>query len=65
MGFIKLGFIASYLSDPVVSGFTTGAAVHVVIGQIKPILGLNLPPKPGLFSLVKVNMDSNVRAKNI
>lgn len=54
MGFLRCGFIASYLSDPVVSGFTTGASTVIVISQIIPILGLNIPPAIGFFSSIKV-----------
>ena len=54
MGLVKLGFTASYLSDPVVSGFTTGSAVVIVLSQVKHILGLKIPHFTGLFSVVKV-----------
>ncbi|VDK46676.1 unnamed protein product [Anisakis simplex] len=37
-----LQFITKYFSDTLVSGFTTGAAVHVAVGQIKVVLGLNI-----------------------
>uniref|UniRef100_A0A0K0E0P8 Cation efflux protein cytoplasmic domain-containing protein n=1 Tax=Strongyloides stercoralis TaxID=6248 RepID=A0A0K0E0P8_STRER len=33
MGLLRLGFLASYLSDQIVSGFSVGAAVHVCVAQ--------------------------------
>ena len=54
MGLLNLGFVAVYLSDPIISGFTTGAAVLVFTSQIKHILGLNIPRYSGAFALVQV-----------
>ncbi|WP_313953909.1 sulfate permease [Accumulibacter sp.] len=38
-GVFRLGFVASFLSRPVMSGFTTGAALLITRGQIEPLLG--------------------------
>ncbi|XP_015758030.1 PREDICTED: solute carrier family 26 member 6-like [Acropora digitifera] len=54
MGLLNLGFVAVYLSDPIISGFTTGAAVLVFTSQIKHILGLNIPRYSGAFALIQV-----------
>ena len=54
MGLCKLGFVAVYLSDPLISGFTTGASVLVFTSQVKHILGLEVPRYSGLFAVVKV-----------
>lgn len=56
MGFLRLGAITRFLSDPVVSGFTTGAAVVIITSQINPIFGLNIPRYSGLFSTVMVRI---------
>lgn len=42
-GLLRLGFLAQLLSRPVVSGFITGSAVLIVVSQLKPMLGLDLP----------------------
>ena len=55
MGVARLGFAASYLSDPLISGFTTGAAVVVVISQVKLILQLPVPQGSGVFASGKVS----------
>ena len=55
MGLLRLGFVAVYLSDPIISGFTTGAAILVFTSQVKHILGLpNVPRYTGAFAVVKV-----------
>ena len=43
MGAARLGFVATFMSDPMISGFTTGSAVLVVISQMNHILGLKVP----------------------
>ncbi|KAL5011786.1 hypothetical protein ScPMuIL_010337 [Solemya velum] len=57
LGCMRLGMVTSYMSDPLVSGFTTGAAVHVFTSQVKYIFGLKISRHPGLFQLVKVYRD--------
>jgi sulfate permease, SulP family len=36
----KMGFLANFLSQPVISGFISGSAVLIALSQIKPLLGL-------------------------
>lgn len=56
MGLLRLGFVAVYLSDPLISGFTTGAAILVFTSQVKHILGLKIPRYSGFFATIKVIM---------
>jgi len=39
-GALRLGFLATLLSNPVISGFTSGASLLILIGQINPLLGI-------------------------
>lgn len=39
-GLLRLGFLANLLSHPVISGFITGSAVLIALGQLKPLLGV-------------------------
>jgi sulfate permease, SulP family len=39
MGVLRLGFLANFLSHPVVSGFITAAAVQIAAGQLGALLG--------------------------
>lgn len=43
------------LSDTLVSGFTTGAAVHVLTSQVKNLLGVKVPRHSGPLKLVYVS----------
>jgi len=42
-GAMRLGFLAYFLSHPVISGFITGSAVVIAIGQLKYLLGVRVP----------------------
>lgn len=42
-GVFRLGFLSSFFSRPVMSGFTTGAAVVIALEQLRPLLGLSQP----------------------
>ncbi|XP_038594299.1 chloride anion exchanger-like [Micropterus salmoides] len=52
MGVLQVGFIVVYLSDTLVSGFTTAAAVHILVSQLKFVLGLNVPGINGPLSII-------------
>jgi MFS superfamily sulfate permease-like transporter len=39
-GILKLGWIANLLSTPVITGFLTGIAVHIVVSQLPSIFGM-------------------------
>lgn len=51
-----MGFVTTYMSDPLIAGFTTGTAIHVGTSQVKYIFGLKLPRTDGMFQVVKVLM---------
>lgn len=55
MGLVHLGFITVYLSRPLVSGFTTGAAFIVFTSQVKYFFGISPPRYAGALSLPKVS----------
>ena len=55
MGSLKLGIITTYMSDPLVSGFTTAAGVYGGSGQIKHIFGIKIPRSYGMFQIIKVS----------
>lgn len=39
-GLIRLGFIAAFISEPVLKGFIVGLALTIVIGQVPKLLGV-------------------------
>ncbi|XP_037318338.2 chloride anion exchanger-like isoform X2 [Pungitius pungitius] len=52
MGIFQVGFIVVYLSDTLVSGFTTAAAIHILVSQLKFVLGLTVPGINGPLSVI-------------
>ncbi|KAG1953311.1 pendrin [Pimephales promelas] len=67
MGLMQVGFLVRYLSDPLVGGFTTAAAFHVFISQIKTILSVPTHNHNGFFSIAYTLMDvgRNINQTNI
>lgn len=43
MGILRLGFVVNYLSHPVISGFTSAAAIIIGLSQVKHLLKIKLP----------------------
>ena len=60
MGLVHLGFVTVYLSRPLVSGFTTGAAFIVFTSQVKYFFGINPPRYSGALALPKVSFSYSV-----
>lgn len=55
LGILQFGFIVIYLSQSLISGFTTAAAVHVVVSQLKFMLQLPVPGFNKPFGIVYVS----------
>lgn len=43
MGVIRIGFLVNFLSHPVLSGFTSAAALVIAVSQLKHLLGIDMP----------------------
>ncbi len=43
LGVFRLGFLVNFLSHPVISGFTSAAALIIGLNQLKHLMGVNLP----------------------
>jgi SulP family sulfate permease len=43
LGVFRLGFMVNFLSHPVISGFTSAAALIIGFSQLKHLLGIDLP----------------------
>ncbi len=41
MGVLRLGFLANFLSHPVIAGFIASSAILIAVGQIRHLLGIN------------------------
>ena len=42
LGLLKFGFVANFLSHPVVSGFITASGVIIAFGQLGPLMGVSI-----------------------
>ncbi|KYO29743.1 prestin isoform B [Alligator mississippiensis] len=51
LGLLQFGFVVTYLSDPLVRGYTTAASVHVLVSQLKYVFGVRLGEHSGPLSL--------------
>uniref|UniRef100_A0A8D3CU77 Solute carrier family 26 member 6, like 1 n=1 Tax=Scophthalmus maximus TaxID=52904 RepID=A0A8D3CU77_SCOMX len=52
LGLVKFGFVGTYLSEPLVRAYTTAAAAHAVVAQLKYIFGVSPTRFTGPLSLV-------------
>lgn len=58
LGVVQFGFVVTYLSEPLVRGYTTGAAIHVIVSQLKYTFGISplrfSGPLALIFTVVEV-----------
>ncbi|XP_030067995.1 sulfate transporter [Microcaecilia unicolor] len=57
LGVFQLGFIAVYLSEPLLSGFVTGSSLTILTSQVKYLFGLSIPRHEGAGSLILTWID--------
>ncbi len=62
LGLFKMGFLVSFLSKPLIKGFTSGAAIIIGLSQIKHMLGISLHQsnKIQLFAISLVNSEISI-----
>ena len=62
LGLFKMGFLVSFLSKPLIKGFTSGAAIIIGLSQVKHILGISLHQsnKIQLFAISLVNSEISI-----
>lgn len=55
MALVQVGFLATYLSGPLISGFMCASAFHVLSSQFTLLFGIHLPKVygPGNFFIVR------------
>ncbi len=51
-GVFKLGFLVNFLSRPVISGFTSAAALIIAISQLKHLLGIDTEQSNKIYLIV-------------
>jgi sulfate permease, SulP family len=58
-GFLRVGWVAEFLSKPIVTGFVFGLTILVIIGELPNLLGIHVTPGDVLhrISLLALNID--------
>lgn len=51
-GLLRLGFVVDFLSRPVISGFTSAAAITIALSQAGPLLGVDLGRTDGVVGTI-------------
>lgn len=64
MGLFRLGFLVNFLSHPVVSGFTSAAALIIGFSQLKHLLGIDIPRSNFIHEIVYAAA-ANIGATNL
>ncbi len=52
MGVLRLGFLMNYLSHPVISGFTSAAAIVIGLSQLRHLIGVSVPRSSSVIETV-------------
>ncbi|KFP72082.1 Sulfate transporter, partial [Acanthisitta chloris] len=67
LGVLQLGFVAVYLSEPLLGGFVTGSSLTIITSQMKYLLGLKIPRHEGVgsFILTWVDLFRSIQNTNI
>ena len=52
LGILRLGFVTNFLSHPVISGFTSGAAIIIGFSQVKYMLGYHIERSEHIYELL-------------
>lgn len=56
LGFLRMGFLVNFLSKPVINGFTSAAAVIIIVSQMKHLLGVEVSSGGQLYkSLINLS----------
>ncbi|OUS12375.1 sodium-independent anion transporter [Gammaproteobacteria bacterium 53_120_T64] len=64
MGFLRLGWLTHFISHPVLTGFTTGAAIFIVGTQLAALMGISVPKGVSFAVLLQVLVD-NIHTYNL
>lgn len=51
LGLLRAGFLVNFLSRPVISGFTTAAALTIALSQVRHLLGFEAPGGSGFLEI--------------
>jgi SulP family sulfate permease len=58
MGLLRLGWLTNFISHPVLSGFTTGAAIFIIGTQLAALTGIAIPPGASFTGLLRTIVEN-------
>ena len=64
LGLLKMGFLVNFLSKPVISGFTSAAALVIIFSQLKHLLGTSID-KSNKFHQLIINIIQKLGDTNL
>ncbi|OUS05481.1 hypothetical protein A9Q90_06300 [Gammaproteobacteria bacterium 54_18_T64] len=64
MGFLRLGWLTNFISHPVLTGFTTGAAIFIVGTQLAALTGISVP-RGVSFAVLLQTLGDNIHSYNL
>jgi SulP family sulfate permease len=65
MGVLRLGVLVNFISGSVITGFTSGAAVIIALGQIKHLLGLKIESSSVILPLLQNTIQALPTAQGV
>ncbi len=63
LGIFRVGFLVNFLSRPVISGFTSAAALIIMFSQLKHLLGVSIPGS-NKFHQMLINVFEHIKDFN-
>jgi len=64
LGVLRMGFLVNFLSKPVISGFTSAAALIIMFSQLKHLLGVNIT-RSNQFDVLIMNAFEKIPDTNV
>ncbi|MBU2947458.1 SulP family inorganic anion transporter [Zobellia uliginosa] len=64
LGVLRMGFLVNFLSKPVISGFTSAAALIIMFSQLKHLLGVNIT-RSNQFDVLIMNAFEKIPETNV
>jgi SulP family sulfate permease len=62
LGIFRMGFLVNFLSEPVMQGFTSGAASIIIFSQLKSLLGIQMTGTSNVITMTRslINNAGNI-----
>lgn len=52
LGFLRMGYLVNFISKPVISAFTSGAAIIIIFSQLKYLFGVDIAQSSRIHELI-------------